>query len=205
MKDSHVFWKGRTNRHKRSPPKAYYGVEDDRSKELYEFVKPYIDTNSSILEIGCNVGRNLQYFYEQKCKNITGIEINSYALKEGKKYYPELFKVGTFHDGPAYTVLKQLNSHFELVFTMATLMHMETKEQRYVLNWMAKHSKVICLFEIFDITIPRLSTTGHFINGIKKKAHRILEKNGFTIISELPVEFHDGYKKIKFIKEQLCL
>ena len=54
---------------------------NEKTQFLVDIVKKYIDTEKSILEIGCNVGRNLNGLYENNYCNLTGIEINKKAPK----------------------------------------------------------------------------------------------------------------------------
>lgn len=51
----------------------------------------------SIMELGCNVGRNLNFLYLNNFKHLNGIEINPHAIECGRKNYPELFNLNTFN------------------------------------------------------------------------------------------------------------
>jgi len=48
----------------------------------------HIPQNGKILEIGCNVGRNLNHLYENGFKQLTGIEISENAINALKRMYP---------------------------------------------------------------------------------------------------------------------
>ena len=52
-----------------------------RSKFLYEFM-PKMEPSASILELGCNVGRNLNYLFTKGFRSLSDIEINKRAIEK---------------------------------------------------------------------------------------------------------------------------
>jgi SAM-dependent methyltransferase len=62
---------------KNNNPEGYLDNEITlrRSKYLYEVISKHFTTDVKILELGSNVGRNLNYLYERGYKNLTGVEI----------------------------------------------------------------------------------------------------------------------------------
>jgi len=80
-----------------------------------------VKNNDSILEIGTNVGRNLNCIYENGFLNLHGIEINKQAVELMKKYYQNL-QVNMLV-GPVENKIKQIkNKQMSLTFSMAVLM-----------------------------------------------------------------------------------
>jgi len=54
---------------------------DRRSQFLLELIKSlHCNVNESVLEIGCNVGRNLNYLFSAGFDKLTGIEISEDAV-----------------------------------------------------------------------------------------------------------------------------
>lgn len=101
-----------------------------RSEFLTEYTKKYITQKGKILEVGCNVGRNLNYLYENGFKQLTGIEISENAIITLKKTYPTLEKNAEIIHSPIEDIIKRLPSgHFELVFTMAVLEHIHPESE----------------------------------------------------------------------------
>ena len=131
--DLHAYWKDPT----RYGEKNNFNNEEDyfkcpeRSEKLVELFKGYIGEGSKILELGCNVGRNLHYLYQAGYHNLTGIDINSKALQLGKEHYPEL--ADRFICGEIGEVLEMCYpEEFDVIFTMAVLEHIHPQQMRYL-------------------------------------------------------------------------
>jgi 2-polyprenyl-3-methyl-5-hydroxy-6-metoxy-1,4-benzoquinol methylase len=185
QEEAHFYWKNRTNNSNRNMPYRYL-KPIDRSIELYEFVNKHIHLDSKILEIGSNVGRNLNHFYQNGHKNVSGIEINEHAIEQGRESYSEMYmdKKTLFINDSAYSALKDFKKKYDLVFTMAVLLHMTTEEQNYVFNWIKNHTNVACFFEPRNPNVKPYEEPGLFWNVIPK--YTILEKAGFKVIREEP-------------------
>jgi SAM-dependent methyltransferase len=84
-------------------------------------LSPYITKKHSILEIGCNVGRNLNHLWQGGYKNVCGMEISEHAVRRLRVEYPCLVDV-PIHIGPAeFSILKYGRCSVDVIFTMATL------------------------------------------------------------------------------------
>lgn len=117
LQEIHDYWV-----HQSQPD--HYIDKVKRSEFLTEYVKKYILKTGKILEIGCNVGRNLNHLYENGFKQLTGIEISENAITALKKTYPLLEKNSEIIHSSIEETIKQLPTHhFDLVFTMAVLEH----------------------------------------------------------------------------------
>ena len=105
-------------------PENYLNVSDNRSEYLVKLVQEHMDTSASFLEIGCNVGRNLNGLFQSGYKNLAGIEIQPKAITLMKKAYSEMARSTQIWIVPIEEVIKDFKDNsFDLVFTMATLMH----------------------------------------------------------------------------------
>lgn len=94
-----------------------------RSETIINMLKPWITSEYSILEVGCNVGRNLNHLYMSGYEKLAGIEINENAVQRLRRAYPQL-KSANVDVGPAEEVLGHYRSgSFDVVFTMAVLEH----------------------------------------------------------------------------------
>ena len=102
-----------------------YLNHSERSKFLTGIVKDLVPLEARILEIGCNVGRNLHYLWQAGYHNLKGIEINAKAIDLLRETYPELNNC-PIYCGPAEDILPTIGN-FDLVFTMAVLMHIKNK------------------------------------------------------------------------------
>jgi SAM-dependent methyltransferase len=116
----HEFW-----RHPDAPnDPERYREPVERSRLLLEVLSPYLSTESRILEIGPNVGRNLAYLFDAGYRDLTGIEINGDAIALLRESYPELGATATLIVSPVEDAIKDLpDGSFDLVYTMAVLEH----------------------------------------------------------------------------------
>ena len=101
-------------------PHDYVGPTG-RSQVLLSLISD-LPKDARILEVGCNVGRNLAYLHDHGYHNLEGIEINPHAVDLLRTTYPQLADVPV-HLGPAEEVLPGLPDEFDLVYTMAVLEH----------------------------------------------------------------------------------
>jgi SAM-dependent methyltransferase len=82
----HDYWKHPSDGN--NSPQCYTEGEE-RSEFLVALMKQYVNSQSSILEVGCNVGRNLHYLFLAGFQHLSGIEISEDAVKLGRETYPE--------------------------------------------------------------------------------------------------------------------
>lgn len=125
-------------------PKTYI-KEDNSIIELFKEVLPYLNKNSPILEIGCNVGRSLNYLYKLGYKNLTGIEIGPSAVELMKATFPDMYSNSNILIGDAPGLIKGLNTdEFDLVFCHSVLVNIHPK-YNYIFEEMARISKKFIL------------------------------------------------------------
>jgi len=80
--------------------------------------------HNSIIELGCNCGRNLNHLYEEGYVNLSGIEICPMAISQMKKTYPQLYKNSDIQQNSLEESLPDILSNlYDIVFTSAVLMH----------------------------------------------------------------------------------
>ena len=98
-----------------------------RSRALLTLVSD-LPKDARILEVGCNVGRNLAYLHDNGYTSVEGVEISPHAVELLRKTYPQLAECQV-HLGPAGDVLPSLaDDEFDLVFTMAVIEHIHPDE-----------------------------------------------------------------------------
>ena len=102
----------------------------ERSLFLVEIIKRYVTTSASILEIGCSVGRNLNYLLLNGFQNLAGNEINESAIRLLEQSYPKLAEQAVIYNESAEEALGKIPSEeFTLVFTMAVLQHIHPSSE----------------------------------------------------------------------------
>ncbi len=94
-----------------------------RSRFLYKFM-PKLNKDAAILEIGCNVGRNLNYLFGKGYRNLYGIEINPHAIVVGKKHFQKLFEKAHIYIGEAQGEIDKLpDGGLDLIYSMVVFQH----------------------------------------------------------------------------------
>jgi SAM-dependent methyltransferase len=118
----HRFWKHPWDSSKNLPI-DYLHVEE-WSQFLVELIKRYVEPNAKILEIGCNVGRNLNCLFNAGYTKLGGVEISEDAIDLMKQAYPEMAKQIKIWNTPIEDVIKNFeDDSFDVIFTMAVLEH----------------------------------------------------------------------------------
>lgn len=111
-----------------------------KSEFLYKFL-PELEPSLPILELGCNVGRNLNYLFTKGFSNLSGVEINEHAVKLMEKTYPEFYRQATIYNDTIEETIKKIpEKSFELVFTMAVLEHIHPNSE-FIFNEIIRISK----------------------------------------------------------------
>ena len=150
----HLYWKypDEINR-----PKAYLEGEA-RSLFLCELVKRHAQQEDRILEIGCNIGRNLNYLYAAGFTNLAGIEINKRAVRLLGHAYPEMSKHLTIYNSPIEKAITHFDDRaFDVVFTMAVLQHIHPDSE-----WIFKEMVRITKNHIITIEDEHGISNRHF-------------------------------------------
>ena len=84
----------------------------------------WVSKEARVLEVGCNVGRNLARLHDSGWAHLEGVEISPHAVRMLRETYPQLSE-SQIHVGAAEDVLPDMESdRFDLVFTMAVLEHL---------------------------------------------------------------------------------
>lgn len=118
------------HRYWREPPDGrnllqdYYLQGKERSQLLVKIMERYAAPNARILEIGCNVGRNLNYLFLAGFKNLEGLEISEKAVELMKQVYPEMARNTKIYTAPVEEIIREFRDcEFDVVFTMGVLEH----------------------------------------------------------------------------------
>jgi len=120
-----------------------YSHEDclERSLKLVSLFDKYCSKDDKILEIGCNVGRNIHHLYNAGYKNISGVEINKTAIDLGKKIYPETianFPIAC--EAVEDFILRIPDNTYDVVFTLGVLMHIHPSSE-WIFNYIKSITK----------------------------------------------------------------
>jgi SAM-dependent methyltransferase len=101
-----------------------YRDRPERSAYLVELVGRHAGRDARILEIGCNVGRNLHHLWVAGYHGLTGVEISEDAIVALRGSFPDTAANATLLVGAAEETLPTFaDGAFDLTFTMAVLEH----------------------------------------------------------------------------------
>lgn len=90
----------------------------------------------SILEVGANIGLELEFLRRAGFSKLTGVEINSYAVEQAKKIHPEVIVIeGSGFDLPFD------DASFDLVFTSGVLIHISPSDVKDIISQMHRISR----------------------------------------------------------------
>lgn len=138
-------------------PEAYLKPQE-RSVFLVGLVRKYASPEARIMEIGCNVGRNLHHLYASGFRNLEGDEISEEAVRQLRLAYPELAEHLTLYNAPAEDVLPKLEDRrYDLTFTMAVLEHIH-----YDSEWVFPHIARITKGVLITIEDEKTVSEHHF-------------------------------------------
>lgn len=143
IEEIHRYWK---NPDSDNDPHEYATQHQARSKFLVKLLRRYVPIEGSVLELGCNTGRNLNAALQAGYRNLKGIEINSDAAELMKKYFPELAKVADIRVGPIEQLVRSVEN-VECVFTMAVLVHIHPSSD-WVFPELAKRAATVITIEL---------------------------------------------------------
>jgi SAM-dependent methyltransferase len=103
---------------------AAYAAATERSDYLIDLLERQGIAPGATLEIGCNVGRNLNALRDAGFAPLSGIEINTDAVDAMAKTFPDLHASATILNEAVETALPQMtDGQFDLTFTMAVRLH----------------------------------------------------------------------------------
>jgi 2-polyprenyl-3-methyl-5-hydroxy-6-metoxy-1,4-benzoquinol methylase len=143
------FWKNPN--YANLPEKYLHGKE--RTDFLVGKIQENFGTDASILEIGCNVGRNLHGLYSAGYKNLHGIEINENAIAEMQKHFPKMAENIKIYNLPAeYAILNIPPNSIDVIFTMAVLEHIHD-ESDFIFHKMKEIAKKAIITIEDEVTV----------------------------------------------------
>jgi len=151
-------------------------------EEIFHKFFDKIERKSKILELGCNVGLNLEILQKMGFGNLYGLELNKKALKIARERYPKFtFINSSIEDYESKTT-------FNLVYTAGVLIHINP----LILNSIIK--KIISL-------------TKEYIFGFEYYADRLVEikYRGYSNVcwkQNFPLLFQQLFNDIDVVKEE---
>lgn len=163
----------------------------ERSRFLLGLVGKYARLDSRILEIGCNVGRNLQHLFAAGYRRLEGIEISEEAVRQLRMSFPELAEHLTIYNAPAEETLPTLENHrYDLTFTMAVLEHIH-----YESEWIFAHVIRVTGGTLVTIEDEKNESERHF----PRNYRRVFEGLGWRQVEKVGGRKIEGIQSPYFV------
>lgn len=149
----HEYWKNPL--HEQNTPEAYLEPVE-KSRFVFSLVAPRAAESAVILEIGCNVGRDLSYLHRHGYRNLHGIEISQEALRILRERFPDMAAGTDLVNQPVEDAIgAYADGSFDVVYTLACLGHIHP-DSDWVFSEMARVSRqyVITIENEYGIATP---------------------------------------------------
>lgn len=174
-----------------------YLVGEESSGLLVSAVQRHAATDALILEVGCNIGRNLHHLHAAGYTRLEGLDISPAALAELRATYPELAAI-PLHRGRAQDVLRTVDAGFyDAVFTMVVLTHVHPAVADAVFDEMVRVTKRLLITYEPEPGPDELPHWRHF----PRNYGSVFESRGMTMLEEVACDGSDVLRV--FTKESL--
>ena len=127
-------------------PHAYAGYPQ-RGEMVARVASVICAKDEPVLELGCNIGRNLQGMLLAGYTNLSGVEINPASRIAMQEVYPELAQIIKLNTAPIESVITFMPTNsYGLVFTMTVLMHIHP-DSTWIFPHIARIAKKLLTIE----------------------------------------------------------
>ena len=119
----------------------YYLEVDDLARMLLNEIVSRTKPSDPILDLGCNVGRELNDLWARGYRHLTGVEIGVEPVRAMHEVFPEMaLGARIFNRSMTEAVREFEDNEFQLVFAHGSLVSLSAREQ-FVFDEMARISK----------------------------------------------------------------
>jgi SAM-dependent methyltransferase len=130
------------------------------------------DKSISILEPGCNIGRNLHYLIEEGYTNLSGIDVSPRTLPFMQRAFPDVADTITFYEGSIEDYVEDFSDgQFDVIVTMAVLEHIHPDSE-----WIFEH--LVRVARLGIVTIE---------DEVNNKSRRIWRRNYKDVFESLGI------------------
>ena len=146
-----------------------------RSDHLVDLVRTYAGPDASVLEIGCNAGRNLRFLHEAGYRRLGAVEISTAALDHFQHAFPAAYRSTTLLNAPVEQAIPMMrDGAFDVVFTMAVLEHIHDDSA-----WVFEHIARVTGRTLITIEDERQEGHRHF----PRRYDRVFPAFGFREVA----------------------
>ncbi len=165
----------------------------ERSRRIVEKMRRHLEAGDTLLELGCNVGRNLSFLQEAGFKNVSGVEINSDALELLRRSYPKLAESASLHNSSIENFFSSEPRSYDAIFTCEVMEHIPRESQWVFEKIAAACRKILVTYEIEDANVD-------FHRIVGRPYKDIFTKLGMNCVSE---DVHGNYVLRVFEKNKI--
>jgi len=145
IEEIHEFWRSHPDLEDPGNDPRSYATRPAGADFLASLLRRYVPIEGRVLEIGCNVGRNLNAAFQAGYRNLQGIELNPKAVELMKEYYPEMASVVKIHVGLVEDLIGSIGN-VECVYTKGVLEHIHSSSN-WIFPELAKRASTIITIE----------------------------------------------------------
>jgi SAM-dependent methyltransferase len=173
-------------------PEAYLGAGTElRSAFLVDMLQAHAAPEARLLEIGCNVGRNLNALREAGFTRLAGIEINPQAVEAMRTRFPALAATAEIHLAPVEEIVSEIGTRaFDWIYTMAVLEHIHADSE-----WVFAELARIAGSGIVTVEDEQAKTWRHF----PRNYQHVFEGAGLRQLSEVACGPEQGFEPGGFV------
>jgi SAM-dependent methyltransferase len=184
---------GYQNRSKQSLRKGNYTKTNNTSILLRSLIDEYTgDKDVSVLEIGCNAGRNLICLYDSGYRNLSGVELNSAAIELMREEFPELEEDANITVSRIQNIIGDFDDNqFDVVYTMAVLQHID-RDTEDLFSEMARITKDILIINEAESDAETFNSAQF----VFRDYHDIFSKQGMHELDHLVEGTSEANRKI---------
>ena len=192
--DLHEYWRDPGDEGNR--PESYLGEgTEQRSRYLVKLALGHSDPAASVLEVGCNVGRNLEALRQAGFSDLSAVEINAGALALLRERHPELAAQAKLANRPVEEFARErADGQYDLIYTMAVLEHIHP-DSEWVFGELARATSST----LITVEDERAVTWRHFPRNYRE----VFEGHGMRQVHEqrlTAAEDLDGFYARIFVK-----
>ena len=112
------------NKKSRHSFEHYKDLNDEAKLLLNKVMKHATNKNIKILDLGCNIGRHLNFLKKKGFKNLYGVDIGKLPTKQSKKFFPNLKKVNITCASFENYLYQMKDGFFRIIYTHGATIEM---------------------------------------------------------------------------------
>jgi ubiquinone/menaquinone biosynthesis C-methylase UbiE len=169
--------------------------------KAYLIIEKYLKDNDTILDVGFGSGRDLNYFINKNI-NVYGIDGSESFLSIFKDRYPSLSKNVFYSKLPAIVLPSELNNnHFDLIFSMATWMHIPKRNHQETISNIKRLLKPQGILVLAYSCEERKNDPRFFEKLTPQYVKEIFKRNEFELLDSIITEDALNRKAIKWVTQ----